>query len=101
MQGKLRQIPLMEEHGIFHIMVYFPHHGVYHPHKPRKLRVIFDCSTELNGRLINKELFPGPGLANKLVGVLTKFRENQVAFMADIAKMCFQIFVAEQHRSLL
>ena len=91
----------MEEHGIFHIMVYFPHHGVYHPHKPRKLRVIFDCSTELNGRLINKELFPGPGLANKLVGVLTKFRENQVAFMADIAKMYFQIFVAEQHRSLL
>ena len=63
--------------------------------------VIFDCSTELNGRLINKELFPGPGLANKLVGVLTKFRENQVASMADIAKMYFQIFVAEQHRSLL
>ena len=25
---------------------YIPHHGVYHPNKPGKLRVVFDCSTE-------------------------------------------------------
>ena len=80
---------------------YLPHHGVYHPHKPSKLRVVFDCNAELNGRLINKELLPVTDLANKLVGVLTKFRENKVAFMADLEKMYFQIFVAEQHRSLL
>ena len=24
---------------------YLPYHGVYHPHKPSKLRVVFDCST--------------------------------------------------------
>ena len=65
---------------------YLSHHGVYHPHKPRKLRVVFDCSTDLNGRSINKEPLPGPDLTNKLVGVLTKFRENKVAFMADIEK---------------
>ena len=23
---------------------YLPHHGVYHPHKPSKIRVVFDCS---------------------------------------------------------
>ena len=63
--------------------------------------MVFDCSAELNGRSINKELLPGPDLTNKLVEVLTKFRENKVAFMADIEKMYFQIFVAEQHRSLL
>ena len=78
-----------------------PHHGVYHPHKPSKLRVVFDCSAELNGRSTNKELLPGPDLANKLVGVLTKFRENKMAFMADIEKMYFQVFAAEQLRSLL
>ena len=66
---------------------YLPHHGVYHPLKPSKLRVVFDCSAGLNGRSINKELLSGPDLANKLVGVLTKFRENKVAFMADIEKM--------------
>ena len=80
---------------------YLPHHDVYHPHKASKPRVVFECSTELNGRPINKELFPGPDLANKKVEVLTKFRENQVAFMADIEQMYFLIFAAEQHRSLL
>ena len=78
---------------------YLPHHGVYHPHKPSKLRVVFDCSAKLNGRSINKELLPGPDLANMLVGVLTGFRENKVAFMAHIEKMYFQIFFAKQHRS--
>ena len=68
---------------------YLPQHGVYHPHKPSKLRVVSDCSTELNGRSINKELLPGPNLANKFVGVLTKFRENRVALMADIEKNVF------------
>ena len=80
---------------------YLPRHSIYHPHKPNKLRVVFDCSAELNGRSINKELLPGPDLKKKLVGVLTKFRENKVAFMADIKKIYFQIFVAEQPRSLL
>ena len=48
--------------------------------------MVFDCSAELNRRSINKELLPVPDVANKLVGVLTKFRENKVAFMADIEK---------------
>ena len=39
-------------------MWYLPHHGVYHSHKPSKLRVVFDCCAELNGRSINKELLP-------------------------------------------
>ena len=34
---------------------------------------------------------------DKSVGVLTRFRENKVVFMADIEKMYFQIFVAEEH----
>ena len=51
---------------------YLPHHGVYYPHKPSKLRVVFDYNNELNGRSFNKKLLPGPDLANKLVGVLTK-----------------------------
>ena len=65
---------------------YLPHHGIYDPHKPSKLRVVFDCSAELNGRLINKELLPGPDLANKLVKVLIKFRENKVASWLTLKK---------------
>ena len=52
---------------------YLPHHGVYHPRKPDKIRFVFDCSSELNGRSVNKELLMGPDLTNQLIGVLTRF----------------------------
>ena len=63
--------------------------------------MVFDCSAELNGRPINKEVLSGQNLTNKLVGVLTKFRESKVEFMADIEKMCFHIAAYVQHRCLL
>ena len=50
---------------------YIPHHGVYHPSKPGKIRVVFDCSAEFQGRSINKELLSGPDLTNQIIGVLT------------------------------
>ena len=28
---------------------YLPHHGVYHPGKPGKTRVVFDCNAEFHG----------------------------------------------------
>ena len=80
---------------------YLPHHGVYHPRKPDKIRVVFDCSSKLNGRSINKELLMGLDLTNQLIGVLTRFRQEEVAVIADIEKMYFQILVADEHRSLL
>ena len=43
----------------------------------------------------------GPDLFNQLMRVLTRFRQEEVAVMADIEKMYFQILVADEHRSLL
>ena len=80
---------------------YLPHHGVYHPAKPGKVRVVFDCSAEYLGTSINKELLSGPDLTNQIVGTLTKFRKEPVAFMADIEAMFFQVFVPEEQRSFL
>ena len=76
---------------------YLPHHGVYHPLKPEKIRVVFDCSSEYRGRSINKELLAGPDLTNQIVGTLIKFRQDKVAFVADIEKMFFQIYVSNEH----
>ena len=45
----------------------FPHHAVHHPRKPGKIRVVFDCSAEFEGKSINKELLPGPDLTNQIV----------------------------------
>ncbi|MCP6122469.1 hypothetical protein NL373_28215, partial [Klebsiella pneumoniae] len=32
---------------------YIPHHGIYHPKKPGKLRVVFDCSGKYQGVSVN------------------------------------------------
>ena len=80
---------------------YLPHHGVYHPQKPEKIRVVFDCSATCNNRSINKELLSGPDLANQIVGVLIRFRVEEIAFMADIKSMFYQVLVPPHQRSLL
>ena len=43
----------------------------------------------------------GLDLTNQLIGVLTRFQQQEVAVMADIEKMYFQILIAGEHRSLL
>ncbi|MCG8044768.1 MAG: hypothetical protein N0E48_03640, partial [Candidatus Thiodiazotropha endolucinida] len=48
---------------------YIPHHGVYHPQKPDKIRVVFDCSATFEGSSLNSHLLQGPDLTNKLLGV--------------------------------
>ena len=73
---------------------FIPHHGVYHPKKPGKIRVIFDCSAEFEGQSLNQSLLQGPDLTNNLVG-------EPVAVMCDIESMFCQVQVTEQHRDLL
>ena len=70
---------------------YNPNHGVYHPAKPGKISVTFDCSEEYLGYALNKQLIPGPDLTNQIVGVLIRFREEQVAFVGDIEAMFHQV----------
>ncbi|KAK2564378.1 hypothetical protein P5673_011803 [Acropora cervicornis] len=78
---------------------YLPHHGVYHPKKPNSLRVVFDCSARYQGESLNDHLLQGPDLSSKLTGVLTRFRKERVAFMADIEKMFFQVKVKKEDQN--
>ncbi len=83
---------------------YLPHHGVYHPKKPGKIRVVFDCSMVFQGTSLNDQLLPGPGLTSLLVGVLTRFRMEPVATlkdMADIESMFYQVTVPTNQRCFL
>ena len=80
---------------------YIPHHGVTHAVKSGKVRVVFNCSAEFGRTSLNKQLIPGPDLTNQLVGVLTRFREEHVAYMAGIEAMFHQVRVLENQRSLL
>lgn len=80
---------------------YIPHHGVYHPQKPGKIRVVFDCSVEFAGESLNRHLLQGPDQTNNLVGVLCRFRQEPIALMCDIEGMFHQVHVNPEHRNFL
>lgn len=65
---------------------YIPHHSIYHPKKPDRLRVVFDCSAKHKGTCLNEHL---------LTVVLVRFRQHQVALMCEIEKMFHQFQVKE------
>ena len=79
---------------------YIPHHGVYHP-KKHKLRVVFDCGATYQGLSLNSQLLQGPDLTNSLTGVLTRFRQGTVAFIADVEAMFHQVRVPDEDSDLL
>ena len=79
---------------------YISHHGVYHPKKSDKIRVVFDCSAQFEGRSMNKHLLQGPDLTNNLTGVLCRFRREVVAVMCDTEAMFCQVKEPEECRDL-
>ena len=80
---------------------YLPHHGVYNPSKPGKIRVVMDGSAKYLGMSLNDHLLTGPDLMNNLVGVLCRFRTDLVAFTCDIQGMFQQFRVNQEHRNFL
>ena len=59
---------------------------VIQPQK-NKLRLVFDSSARYHGTSLNDELLQGPDETNKLRGVLTRFREGEIAYAADVEQM--------------
>ncbi|KAL4008001.1 hypothetical protein ACER0C_001853 [Sarotherodon galilaeus] len=80
---------------------YIPHHGVYHPQKPNKIRIVFDCSAKFQNTSLNEHLLSGPDLTNTLVGVLCRFRKGHVAVMCDVERMFHQFHVAPKDQDYL
>ena len=80
---------------------YIPHQGVYHPRKPDKIRVVFDCSAKYEGTALNDHLLTGPDLTNGLIGVLCRFRKHPTAVMCDVEKMFHRFHVSKEDRDYL
>ncbi|KAI4882679.1 hypothetical protein NFI96_029603, partial [Prochilodus magdalenae] len=79
---------------------YLPHHGVYHP-KKLKIRVVFDCGASYQGTSLNGQLLHGPDLTSTLLGVILRFRQEEVAVMADVEAMFHQVKVPDEDADLL
>lgn len=97
-KGDAEPVP---EIAVDNVRWFIPHHGIYHPKKPGKLRVVFDCSAKYHGISLNDTLLTGPDLINSLVGVLCRFRKERVAIICDIERMFHQFFVTPENRSYL
>ena len=80
---------------------YLPHHCVLHPHKPDKFRVVFDCAARHRNSSLNEQLLPGPDLLQSLVGVLLRFRQDDIALVSDIQSMFHQVLVKPEDRNYL
>lgn len=74
---------------------------MYHPAKPRQIRVVFECNAKYVKISVNLELMSEPDLNNQTVETLLRFRKGIVAFLADIEAMLYQFQVTEKHRSFL
>ena len=79
---------------------YLAHHGVTYPHKPDKVRVVFDLSSPPE-KSLNSKLLKGPDFLTGLLGVFLRFRANPVALISDIEKMFHQVRVRPEEQAAL
>ena len=80
---------------------YLPHHAVWHPRKPEEPRVVFDCASKADGVSLNDQLLRGPENTSTLIGVILRFRVDNVAVTADVKRMFHQVHVISEHRGAL
>ncbi|XP_056399592.1 uncharacterized protein LOC130294132 [Hyla sarda] len=80
---------------------YLPCFGVYHPHKPDQIRVVFDSSARYEDVSLNENLLTGPNLNNNLLGDLYHFRQEPIAIMAEIQHMFHCFIFREDDRNFL
>ncbi|XP_071094630.1 uncharacterized protein [Haliotis cracherodii] len=87
------KVPVSEIQGLPGKVWYIPHHGVYHPCKPEKIRVVFNCTASYQGVSLISLLLQGPNLTSNLIGILMRFRQEIIAVMGDIQAWYYQVRV--------
>ena len=80
---------------------YLPHHPVFHPHKPGKVRRVLNGAAKFHGVSLNSKLLTGPDLLQTLIHVLMRFRQHPYAVSADIEGMFLQVGVIPEDRPSL
>ena len=82
---KLTQTEVDNYKGPIH---YISHHDVLKPDsKSTPVRIVFNSSASYMGQVLNEYWAKGPDLLNNHLGILVRFRENEIGFMGDVKKM--------------
>ncbi|XP_028416265.1 uncharacterized protein LOC114540191 [Dendronephthya gigantea] len=80
---------------------YIAHREVLRPDKrSTPVRIVFNSSANYKGQCLNDFWMKGPDLLNNLFGVVLRFRENEVAFCADISKMYHRILIPKEDQDV-
>ena len=93
-KGYARKLTKEEAATVSQTTWFLPHHAVSNPNKPGKVRVVFDAAARFSSTSLNEQLMQGPNLTNDLSGVLIRFREEEIAFSADIEGVFYQTRVS-------
>ena len=80
---------------------YLPVHVALHPEKPLKFRLCLDAAAKTGPHFLNKWLLNGPDFLNKLIGILTRFRQKKYTLTGDIKDFFYQIEVDPADRPAL
>ena len=63
--------------------------------------MVFDCASKADGVSLNDQLLRGPENTSTLIGVILRFRVDNVAVTADVKRMFHQVHVIPEHRGAL
>ena len=63
--------------------------------------MVFDAAARFNGVSLNDQLYQGPDLANSLIGVLIRFRQEEIAFTAGLKDIFHQVKVLSKDADAL
>ena len=80
---------------------YLSYHPCENPNRPGKVRRVANAASNFHGQSLNTNWLTGPDLLKSLLGVLMRFRENQIAVLADIEGIIMQIAINQTDRSAL
>ena len=76
---------------------YLPHHEVMKPDsQSTPCRIVFNSSAVFKGHVLNDYWAKGADLINSLLGVLLRFREENVPIIGDISKMYHAVGISEK-----
>lgn len=95
-KGYLRRLSPEEELVRTDKTFYLPIFGVTSPHKPGKIRIVYDAAAKVNGISLNDNLLKGPDLLNSLCGVLWRSREYEFLVSGDIEEMYHRILLRKE-----
>ena len=74
----------MKDRPVWHL----PHYPVTQSLEPKKVRVVYDCGAKYCGTSLTQQLLQGPDQEHKVVGVLSRFRQESVGVVADVFRCC-------------